>query len=114
MQRVQITRGHKQQRQGLYFLHLQEGNSYGGRVEQAMRGSNKRISISITNLLHQVSRTQRDDRANTVRRGAVFDKRIEHRLADLRRCRIAEQQAPQWRSEEHTSELQSRFDLVCR
>src|SRR5699024_11810914 len=21
---------------------------------------------------------------------------------------------PQWRSEEHTSELQSRFDLVCR
>src|SRR5207249_8392349 len=22
--------------------------------------------------------------------------------------------APEWRSEEHTSELQSRFDLVCR
>src|SRR5699024_12008995 len=26
----------------------------------------------------------------------------------------AVQQGKQWRSEEHTSELQSRFDLVCR
>src|SRR5207249_5344277 len=37
-----------------------------------------------------------------------------HRLVDLQVSRAAAQVARQRRSEEHTSELQSRFDLVCR
>src|SRR5437868_11764505 len=37
--------------------------------------------------------------------------RVRHRLRDARRVRL---RADPLRSEEHTSELQSRFDLVCR
>src|SRR5206468_11617674 len=46
------------------------------------------------------------------RRGQVLG--IDRRGAADGRRRLAEPHAPNLRSEEHTSELQSRSDLVCR
>src|SRR5438067_10790667 len=47
--------------------------------------------------------SKREEADTAVRRG-IFDKVLERNLAP----------GDQGRSEEHTSELQSRFDLVCR
>src|SRR5699024_11639715 len=46
---------------------------------------------------------------------AAIELEPEHRLSQLITHAVVNGLVPRWlRSEEHTSELQSRFDLVCR
>src|SRR5207249_8939117 len=55
-------------------------------------------------------RNERDDTCHPL---ASCANGVGHRLAESVR-RSWDQIFRKWRSEEHTSELQSRFDLVCR
>src|SRR5699024_12700658 len=50
--------------------------------------------------------------SRTVHQGAVFD--LVSEQEDLGSAGVVQREFLSHRSEEHTSELQSRFDLVCR
>src|SRR5207249_12150065 len=54
--------------------------------------------------------------ARSARLSLGLDRRRRRIASSWRRTRISNSSAMSWRSrsEEHTSELQSRFDLVCR
>src|SRR5437868_3739883 len=79
-------------------------HSFPTRRSSDLRGDGDRISGQRSRLVH---RTERRDELHQVRAAAVGADR--HAAAD----HLA-QRRDVGRSEEHTSELQSRFDLVCR
>src|SRR5206468_11319960 len=59
-------------------------------------------------------RSHSDRAARAVRRGGPHGLRRDHRRVVRERARRGRDDRPRPRSEEHTSELQSRSDLVCR
>src|SRR5207249_11331663 len=58
------------------------------------------------------SRTQTSEPSRAIRRYSMLSGSC---VACVRSCEASTRsRSSRWRSEEHTSELQSRFDLVCR
>src|SRR5581483_5771534 len=95
VERVNICGGGEEECQHLHILHLLEYQAYGRGEEQPVRRTHKQIAVIIANHMDQVSRRQRDHRANGVAGSSAFDQRIVDSLADLCCISVTQNQGTQ-------------------
>src|SRR5690349_24019045 len=78
------------------------------------RRSSDLIIVNIPGYRLTAFKTGQDVEADMLAMDVVVGAAVKHDTPLLAVSMVAVQFQPAWRSEEHTSELQSRRDLVCR